>query len=75
MNKITGGYAGYELELNCEVVGPSLPIFEWRNGSKTLSLSSRVRVETKNKVSRLFVRKSVKSDSGMYSCIVTCVDY
>ena len=65
--------AGDDVELSCEVTGPSLPIFEWRNGSQTLSLSSRVRIETNNKVSKMFIRKTEKSDSGIYSCLARFV--
>ncbi len=64
-----GGYAGDMLEITCTVIGPSLPSFEWRNGSVMLSLSTRVKIENNDKVSKLFVRKTVKSDSGDYHCI------
>ena len=63
------GYAGDTLEITCTVTGPSLPSFEWRNGSMILSLSTRVKIENNDKVSKLSVRKTAKSDSGYYHCI------
>ena len=63
------GYAGDMLEITCTVTGPSLPSFEWRNNSMILSLSTRVKIENNDKVSKLSVRKTAKSDSGDYYCI------
>ena len=63
------GYSGNTLEITCTITGPSLPSFEWRNGSMILSLSTRIKIENNDKVSKLFVRKTVKSDSGTYYCI------
>jgi hypothetical protein len=63
------GYAGGMLEITCTVTGPSLPSFEWRNNSMILSLSTRVKIENNDKVSKLSVRKTAKSDSADYYCI------
>ena len=68
-----GGFAGNTLEITCTITGPSLPSFEWRNGSMILSLSARVKIENNDKVSKLFVRKTAKSDSGYYHCIARLV--
>ncbi|CAB4005878.1 adhesion G -coupled receptor L3-like [Paramuricea clavata] len=65
------GYAGGMLEITCTVTGPSLPTFEWRNNSMILSLSTRVKIENNDKVSKLFVRKTAKPDSGDYYCIAS----
>ena len=62
------GYAGDLLEITCSVSGPSRPTFEWRNGSMVLSLSTRIKIETTDKLSKLSVRKTAKSDSGVYYC-------
>ncbi|CAB4007669.1 fibrillin-2-like isoform X48, partial [Paramuricea clavata] len=66
-----GGNAGDMLEITCTVSGPSLPSFEWRNGSMILSLSTRVKIENNDQVSKLFVRNTAKSDSGDYHCIAS----
>ena len=63
------GLAGDELEITCTVTGPSLPSFEWRNGSVILSRSTRVKIENNNQVSKLSVRKTAKADAGAYHCI------
>jgi hypothetical protein len=63
------GYAGDMLEITCTVTGPSLPSFEWRKNNMILSLSTRVKIENNDKVSKLFVRKTAKPDSGNYYCI------
>ena len=63
------GFAGDTLKITCKTTGPSLPSFEWRNGSVILSLSTRVKIENNDQVSNLFVRKTAKSDSGDYYCI------
>jgi hypothetical protein len=57
------------LKITCNVTGPSLPSFGWRKNNMILSLSTRVRIENKDQVSKLFVRKTTKSDSGDYYCI------
>ena len=70
--KMRGQYevnAGDMLEITCTVSGPSLPSFEWRNGSMILFLSTRVKIENNDQVSKLFVRNTAKSDSGDYYCI------
>ncbi|CAB4021379.1 adhesion G -coupled receptor L3-like isoform X2 [Paramuricea clavata] len=66
-----GGNAGDMLEITCTISGPSLPSFEWRNGSMILSLSTRVKIENNDKVSKLFVRKTAESDSADYYCIAS----
>ncbi|CAB4005879.1 adhesion G -coupled receptor L3-like, partial [Paramuricea clavata] len=65
------GYAGGMLEITCTVTGPSLPSFEWRKNNMILSLSTRVKIENNDKVSKLFVRKTAKPDSGNYYCIAS----
>ena len=69
MDEQYNGYAGDLLEITCTVTGPSLPSFEWRNNSMILSLSTRVKIENNDNVSKLFVRKTAKPDSGNYYCI------
>jgi hypothetical protein len=63
------GYAGDTLEITCTITGPSLLSFERRNNNMILSLSARVKIENNDQVSKLFVHKTVKSDSGDYYCI------
>ena len=70
MNVNYSGFAGDLLMITCSVSGPSLPSIEWKNASETLSLSTRVKIETNDKVSNLFVRKTSKSDASDYHCIV-----
>ncbi|CAB4010984.1 Brain-specific angiogenesis inhibitor 3, partial [Paramuricea clavata] len=65
------GYAGDLLKITCNVTGPSLPSFEWRKNNMILSLSTRVKIENNDQVSKLFVRKTAKSDSGDYYCIAS----
>ena len=65
------GFAGDLLEITCTISGPSFPSFEWRNGSNILSLTTRVKIENNNQVSKLSVRRTAKSDSGSYHCIAT----
>ena len=62
-------YAGDMLVITCNVTGPSLPSFEWRKINTILSLSTRVKIENNDQVSKLSVRKAAKSDSGDYYCI------
>ncbi|XP_046858696.1 uncharacterized protein LOC124452154 [Xenia sp. Carnegie-2017] len=62
------GFAGDLLEIKCWVSGPLFPIFKWKMGSLILSRSTRVKIETNRKISKLFVRKTMKSDSGVYFC-------
>ncbi|CAB3985460.1 fibrillin-2 isoform X2 [Paramuricea clavata] len=65
------GYAGDMLEITCTITGPSLLSFEWRKNNMILSLSTRVKIENNDQVSKLFVRKTAKSDSGNYYCIAS----
>ena len=69
------GFAGDLLEITCTITGPSLPSFEWRNESKILSLTTRVKIENNDQVSKLSVRKTAKSDSGSYHCIARLVHF
>ena len=69
------GFAGDLLEITCNITGPSLPSFEWRNESKILSLTTRVKIENNDQVSKLSVRKTTKSDSGSYHCIARLVHF
>ncbi|XP_028416365.1 obscurin-like protein 1 [Dendronephthya gigantea] len=65
------GFFGDTLEISCNISGPFLPIFQWEKDDTVLSFSSRVKIENDNQGSRLFVRKTGKSDSGEYYCIVS----
>ena len=62
-------YNGDLLEITCSVAGPSLPSFMWKNGSEILSLSPRVKIETNENVSKVFIRKFSTADAGYYVCV------
>ncbi|XP_046857298.1 neurogenic locus notch homolog protein 1-like isoform X3 [Xenia sp. Carnegie-2017] len=69
MNLKYEGISGKLLIITCTVDGSSSPNFLWKNGSLVLSHSSNVKMETKDKVSKLFVRNTTPFDSGVYHCI------
>ncbi|XP_046863918.1 neurogenic locus notch homolog protein 1-like isoform X8 [Xenia sp. Carnegie-2017] len=69
------GFAGGLLQITCRFNGPSTPSFVWKNGSQLLSFSERIKIETNGKISNLFVRKTLKTDSGFYHCIARKAEY